>query len=675
MSGGLDEITQPLERAAGTLISGTNFEAVSGGGYSRCSGYERFDGRARPSDAAYKILLLDRFLLPISVGDTVTGITSGATGSVIASVSTSGEKYVAVTKITGTFVIGESLKVVTVDPRGEITDISEGVSSALTHAQYLYLAGEVYRALIAAVPGTGSVLGVVEYNDVTYAFRETAGAALLYKSTAGGWSLVPMLKELSFTSGGGAYEVVVGNTITGATSGATGIVRKVVLKSGTWGAGTAAGKFMIDTQVGVFVAENLNVGANLNVATIAGNSATVSMLSGGKFAFIIENFGGLASTRYVYGCDGVNRGFEFDGTILTPIDTGMVLDKPLHLTEHKKHLCFAFAASFQHSAPGTPHVWSAIVGAGEIALGDNITGFYSQPGSAASAALSIFTRNRTQMLYGSGVGDWNLVPYRKELGAYAYTIQDVGYTMFLDDLGITEFKTAQEFGNFNHATVSDRIRNSINDLKSLAISSCVCRKKNEYRLFFSDGSAYYVTMHFGKVYGIMLQSHPMVANVLWSGEAVNGDERIYAGGEDGFVYQMEKGTSFDGTDISYDLALSYNFHKSPRIEKEYHNSTVEISSDSYVEFSLGYSLGYGSSENPQPDTQPVIRDFRAAQWDSGYFWDAFSWDGQFLSPSVLDTRGRGENISIAVSGISAIVKSFDLTMVIVQYTKLRRMRA
>ncbi len=674
LDGGLDEITPPLERKQGTARTASNFELISGGGYRRSAGFERFDGRTKPSSATYQILYLESFLLPINVGDVVTGISSAATGTVIASVSTADEKYVAISKKTGAFVVGESIKVVTVFARGVISEISDGIGNALLHAQYAYAAAELYRALIAAVPGTGAVLGVVEYNDVVYAFRETTGSALLYKSSGSGWVLVPMLRELSFTSGGGAYEVVVGDTITGATSGATAIVRKVVLKSGTWAAGTAVGKLMVDTQSGTFVAENLDVGGNLNVATIAGNSAAVTLAVGGRFEFIIENFTGLAATRYVYGCDGVNRGFEFDGTVLTPIDTGMALDKPTHVHEHKKHLCFSFAASFQHSAPGQPFVWSPILGAAEIALGDNITGFYSQPGSATGGALSIFTRNRTHTLYGTGVADWNLVPYRKELGAYAYTIQDVGYTIFLDDLGITEFRTAQEFGNFAHASISDRVRDSINALKSSVVASCVSRRKNQYRLFFADGTAYYVTFKGGKVEGIMPQALPIVPNVVWSGEAVNGDENIYMGAADGFVYQMEKGTSFDGAPISFDFELSYNFQKSPRIEKQYRNATVEIGGSGYVEFSMGYSIGYGTPEIPQPENQTIAADFTRARWDSGFSWDAFTWDGVALSPSVLDTPGTGENISIAVSGYSAILQSFDLTMMIVHYTPQRRMR-
>ncbi len=68
---------------------------------------------------------------------------------------------------------------------------------------------------------------------------------------------------------GGTYVMAVGNVITGASSGATGTIMVRTITSGTDAAGTAAGKLTIGGVTGTFTSgENLNVGANLNVATI-----------------------------------------------------------------------------------------------------------------------------------------------------------------------------------------------------------------------------------------------------------------------------------------------------------------------------------------------------------------------------------------------------------------------
>lgn len=102
----------------------------------------------------------------------------------------------------------------------------------------------------------------------------------------------------TFTSGG-TYQVVVGNTVTGATSGATGKVVGVTLTSGSWAAGNAAGTLRFKSTTGTFVAENLNVGANLNVATIASGGVTTIAakdISGGNLVDDIAYAGGGVET-------------------------------------------------------------------------------------------------------------------------------------------------------------------------------------------------------------------------------------------------------------------------------------------------------------------------------------------------------------------------------------------
>ena len=103
------------------------------------------------------------------------------------------------------------------------------------------------------------------------------------------------------------------------------------------------------------------------------------MLPGGRLELCVYNFTGRAGAQRIYGSDGVNRGFEFDGDVLVPIKTGMAVDKPVHCVAHKNHLFFSFAGSVQNSSIAEPFRWSAVTGAGEIAAGDVVTGFKVLP--------------------------------------------------------------------------------------------------------------------------------------------------------------------------------------------------------------------------------------------------------------------------------------------------------
>lgn len=667
--GGLDEVTPPYERKPGVLRFSLNFEADTLGGYRRMSGYERFNGMQKPSEGTYVVLAM-QFTGIVAVGDAITGSVSGATATAIAVTSS----QVIASGITGTFQSGDILFVLG-DPRGLVVSspVIGGGSSTALKAEYKGLTADYYRQFITVVPGSDRILNVFEYNGLVYALRNSVSGstAALWVATSLGWIQKSLGREIAFTSG--SIEIFEGDTIIGATSAAEAVVTRVYVQSGTWDAGTAAGRILFASQTGTFVSENLDTDDDTNLATIAGNSAAISLLPNGRYKFIIENFGGASGTRRVYGVDGVNPGFEFDGSVWVQIHTGMVVDAPTQISEHKKQLFFAFGSSAQHSAPGQPYIFNAILGAAEIAVGDDITGFSSQPGSEGGGALAIFSRNSLNVLYGSGVSDWSLTPYRKEVGAYANTIQDVGFTIFLDDRGITDLQTSQNYGNFAHTAISDRVRPSITLLQQSSCASCVSRDRNQYRLFFSTGNALYVTIAGGKVVGITPHLFPIPVLCVWHGETSDGGERIYFGSQDGHVFQMDKGTSFDGTAIDAHLDLAYNFQKSPRIEKHYWDCTTEISGGGYAAFNLGYSLGYGNTDIPQPVDQNVIANFRPAIWDE-FVWDEFVWDGVTLMPSTLEIGGDAENISLAIKSNSAIYEPFVITAALIYYTMRRRTR-
>lgn len=670
-NGGLDLVTPPVKMDNGTLRSCSNVEIGINGGYARSAGYECYDGRAKPSDAVYHMLSAT-ITGSYATGNTLTGATSGATGVICTTGVTS---TFVLTKVTGTFQSGENLQIsaVTVAVATSANSIGSASTAAL-NATYLNLAADQYRADIAVVPGSGSVLGVWQYNDTVYAFRNNAGgtAAVMHVKSGSGWTAVALGREVSYTSGG-TYEMAVGDTITGATSGATAVLTKIILTSGTFGAGTAAGRLFFASQTGTFQAENLNVGANINVATIAGDSAAITLSPGGRYEFDNWNFGGGTGTTKMYGADGVNKGFEFNGTVFVQISTGMTTDTPVHVKAHKNQLFFSFSGSAQHSGIGTPYVFTVVSGASELACGDTISGFLELPGSADSAAMAMYTRDRTLVLYGNDSSDWNLVPYSEEAGALPYTIQFIRSGIVLDDQGITTLRTTQNYGNFQDSVVSDKITPSLNDLIDSASASCIVRRKNQYRLFFSGGDAVYVTFKGNKILGMTKMMLTDEVRCICSLEGASGQEEIYFGSDDGFVYQMDVGTSFDGDAITWNAELAFNHFGGPRQLKTFRKAVTEVTGSGYAEFSASYSLGYASTEYDSASSVTLISELSGTNWDT-FVWDQFFWDGRTLAPSELDLTGTAENIALMYSGSSDEYAQFTLNSSIIHYTPRRAMR-
>jgi len=645
---GLDQVTPSKYTIPGSLREAQNYEIDINGGYASIEGYERFDGQAKPSAAVYAILDVT-ITGSFSNADTITGVDSSATAVILSVVTSGAQDYLVITKIVGTFNSSEDLQVSAVtEGNTDAATVIGGASTKKLNAQYKNLAADDYRDDIAAVPGSGNILGIWMLSDIKYAFRNNTGgtAADLYKSTSSGWSQVALGRELSFTSGG-TTEIVEGNTITGATSSATAVITRVALESGSWAAGTAAGRFIFATQTGTFQSEDLNVGASTNLATIAGDATAITLSASGRYEFVNSNFGGQAGSKRIYGCDTVNRGFEFDGTIFVPIATAMTTDTPNHVTAHENHLFFSFEGTSQHSGIGTPYIWSPIFGASELAVGDTITAYKVQPGESGNSTLLIFSRNKINVLYGTSSADWTLVDYREEVGAYKYSVQEFGMTMMVDDRGIDNLVTVQAYGNFQHNTLSRLIQPFINARKTKLKASNISREKSQYRVFFSDKYAVYMTTNNRKVIGMtpILFNNPVLCT--FSLEAVDGSEEIFFGSDNGFIYQMDKGTSFDGENIEAYLTFHYLHSKTARRKKRYKNCTVEVSGGGYAEFKFSYELGYSVTDIPQPGSVTEIADFSNSVWDSGS-WDSGFWDGTKIKPASFKLSGSAENISLLI---------------------------
>jgi hypothetical protein len=535
LKGGLNLITPPLSMPDGMCREALNFECEIDGGYRRVAGYERFDGRAAPSDAVYYTIGAT-ISGTITNGDTITGDTSGATAAVLAV----GADYIALTKVVGSFQVGEDLTISAVVVASVTSGvIGEGAPSQLLSADYQNLAADEYRSDIGAVPGTGAVRGVWYYNGKAYAFRNNAGntAVDMYQSSTGGWVLIDKGFEVSFSNAN--VNVTDGDTLT--QGGVTATVKRVVVEDGTLQSGTNTGRLIIGAPSGGNFAAGAATSTGGGSLTLGGVQTAITLPVGGRYEFVNSNFGGASNTTKMYGASGVGKAFEWDGTVFVPIRTGMTSDTPKHITAHKNHLFLSFDGSVQHSAVGDPYQWSVVVGAAELAMGDTVTGFLRLSGAESTDALAILTRNKTAVLYGTGSSDWNLVTLQYEAGAFDYTMQNIGQAYMVDELGIRQLQASQAYGNFEQGQVSQLIRPFIEARVQRVIDSCIVRIRNQYRVFFNDKYSLYLTFNNNQLVGIMPIQYAHTMTCVCSVEGASaGDEVILMGADNGYVYRAEK---------------------------------------------------------------------------------------------------------------------------------------
>ncbi len=641
-SGGLDLESIPVSIPPGFVSDSQNYEQDINGGYASLTGYEAFDGQAEPHLATYTKLGYSA-IGTVAVGDTITGATSGATGRVIVITAT----LIVITKLTGTFVAEN-----TVAGGATLTGVSAEVVSNTLNAQWLNLAADAYRENIGALPGTGPVLGLYYYKGVWYGFRNTLTTGVgMYKSTATGWAAVDFGFEVYFSAGSGTAPAE-GDTITkGAVSG---VLKRLCLESGTFAATTAAGRLIFNSITGgPFTAGAFTGG----VTATCDSQATISIPNqNGRFKFVTANFTASQDTARVYGVDGVNRGFEFDGTTFIPINTGTTPDTPSNVVQHRNYLFFSFFGSVIYSGLGTPFNWTVIAGANEIGASDEVVGFAVQPGSSSVASMIIYCRDRTYLLYGNDPTTWELINYSESTGAIENSIQLIGRTFVVDDRGIVELQASQNYGNFVDAAISSRITSLLSEKRGLLSDTHISRDKQQYRVFFSDGSGIYCTLS-KKIVAFMPVLFPDPVTCSFSSESFGGGAEIIGfGSTNGFVYKMESGTSFNGAAIEAHLDLVFNNLKSYRVMKRYRRLSFEIVSDGYAQVQIGYDLAYASSLISQPELVTQIIDSSA------------------LTTFSLFVRGNGENIAVKLLSNSDYFNPVKFSGVFIEYTPLRRVR-
>jgi len=139
----------------------------------------------------------------------------------------------------------------------------------------------------------------------------------------------PQYEKLVYTDGG-THEVVATDTLTGATSGKTCVVMEVILVSGTWAGGDAAGYFVVKDVDGAFQAEDLNEGGNNDVCTIAADTTpfttrTIGGIGGVEMQDVEDHNhshnhmwhkGSGGSTANIPGSAGNARSYDSGGSLM-----------------------------------------------------------------------------------------------------------------------------------------------------------------------------------------------------------------------------------------------------------------------------------------------------------------------------------------------------------------------
>ena len=662
LKGGLNFVDSADGIDPGELISCRNYEPhYETGAYRRVAGYERFSGLPRPHKAEYwKVSLSDISGGPFILGETVT---DGVETAVVVIYTVDEEAaddsgYMIITDLTNDVDQGATWTGNTSSASATSTSDTEyeGEEDEDLHDIAQIAAEKNRRDVIFKVgEGTceGPVRGVNIYNNVVYAFRNVIGGGegSMWKSTLTGWERVDLGYKIRFVDG--STQPNIGDTVDGASSGASCVIQRVVLTAGFW-AGDDGEGYIVTTEVfnGPFITgEDLTVAGNKVALTdLSVAQLTQTLPPGGKYRFRNYNFGGHTSTYRMYGVNGVGNAFEFDGSVFAQIETGMAYDQPLHIGVHRGQLLLAYdGGSLQHSGKNNPLSFQPVLGANEITAGDQITGFMEEVGDVSF----VFTRNKTFRLEGFVQENIQLKLHNSETGAIADTIQRIGRSVYLDDRGFTQLPTTDAFGDFASNQVSTNVDVLVQKFLSNSDveGSIINRTLSLYRCFFSNKGAITIGFSGNRVNGITLIDYGLSVNCTVNGEMLNEDgksvERTFLGDNDGWVYETDVGRNFDGEDLEAYFVTAYHFSGAPERNKRYRRATLYVQGEGRTTLRVSADYNYNeiasNNERILDDSIPLGGGRYGIDRHGDFIWSRAS-QGDIRVP--MDSHAR--NVSLIV---------------------------
>jgi len=423
------------------------------------------------------------------------------------------------------------------------------------------------------------------------------------------------------------------------------------------GSGDILGVWEYDGDVYAFRNSTDGLSCKMYKSTTSGWSEITSAVlpvPSGKFEFVNHNFLGSSSSEKMYGVDGKNKAFEWDGTTFTQITTGMTADTPTHVGVHKNHLFLSFeGGSIQHSGVGDPTSWTLNTGAGELGIGTEITNIDSMRGNA----LVISGSDRISVLYGTSSADWDLKSFSTELGVVARTTEviDAGLVWF-NGRNVTYMSTTQSFGDFNTASLSTLVTKLLSDRITRVVGASINYEKNQYRLFFNDKTVAVATIVNNKLLGWTSWLIDHVPTAVSS---------KYMGCDDGSVMALDTGTSFNGGVIDSFLRLVFNSFKTPHRKKRFRKLLLEMEVGSQATLKMVADYGYGTEASSISDDVTVAGS--GGYWDTAE-WEGFNWSATIVSQMEAILNGSGRNMSTLIYHSSSSDPSFTVQGVSVNYS-------
>lgn len=346
-----------------------------------------------------------------------------------------------------------------------------------------------------------------------------------------------------------------------------------------------------------------------------------------------------------------------------------------HVCMFKSTLFFGVGTELVFTAPYTPDDLDPANGAGSISIGSEITGLI-----VFRDQLIIFAYDKIVRLTGSTSADFALTPVTEDLGCLsADTIQEVGAdVMFLGPDGLRTLSSTERIGDFGIDVASKNIRPTVARLQDYAtiFSSTVIRSKAQYRLFaYVSGERVNVArgvlgskfidqggqgFQWGELKGFKVY--------IADSQFIDEDEyRVFAN-EDGYVYNMDTGTSRDGENIDAIFESPYMPITDPQMRKTFYKLDMYIKPFGSLNIVAGVKYNQNRADYIQPASFNITQTATTIgiYGDNTTIYNTARYGAPRTQSYINQIVGSGETVAIRIEDNSSDA-SFLLDTAIFEY--------
>ena len=402
---------------------------------------------------------------------------------------------------------------------------------------------------------------------------------------------------------------------------------------------------------------------------------------GDKVRFARFNFDG---NDKIYFVDGVNYPCVYNDTseTLTYLTGPLDIQGARHVEIFKNTIFVSKGSNLVFSVPYDETDYTTGNGGGIINVGFDIVGLI-----VFRDQLIIFGRNEIIRLVGSSSSDFRILPIANLGCSNEDTIQEVGGDiMYMSADGVRLLSATERIGDFGLEVASAQIDPEFKTFlqNNETYNSVVIRGKAQYRIFsysplltskFSKGL---LATKFSDQGAQRIEWATLAGFKVYSADSVyyENNEYIIFANEDGYIYEMEEGSSLDGGDIESIYQSPQIFIDDPKVRKTIYKASLHIDLIGVfeVDFNLKFDLYKSNTYNPIQPKTIVLSSSDAGVFTYGSPQSVY---GTATYASQLDKVydavlvGSGNSFSFRIASKSTN-PSFKLDSIIFEYKSLGR---